>query len=95
MLGTSCLEGDDDGGRVVEGGGGVAAECSIRMIPHHSNHKPQTVLTHNSVLHVQTCHMVRNAGHINYIKNGFVCQSYWHQLFYRSTCTYTLGHKRL
>ena len=57
VLGTSCLGEDDDGGRVVgrggggkegrEGaGGGVVPDSdkSIRGIPHHSNHKPQTVL---------------------------------------------------
>ena len=54
--GASCLVGGDDGGRVVgrgggregrEGaGGGVVPDCdkSTRGIPHHSNHKPQTVL---------------------------------------------------
>ena len=63
MLGTSCVGSGDDGGRVVGRGrrpregfkeiaaDGVVRDCgkSIRGIPHHSIHKPQTVLWHTIV----------------------------------------------
>ena len=72
MLATSCLGVSDDGGRVVErrggregregAGGGVVPDCnkSIRGIPHHSNHKPQTVLWHTIVCYMYRHVMVHN-----------------------------------